>query len=133
MAARATRSSVVSLAAKLSQRAKSSAVIASVEQGKDAKSPNSRKRHHVKLEYETSTKTEVITLLPGGRQDAESKEVGSTSKISRWEPPSWEEQLCNIEEMRRKRDAPVDTMGCDVISDQNASSEVGRNITMLKM
>ena len=32
-------------------------------------------------------------------------------KKNRWEPPDWRTQLQNINEMRKKRDAPVDTMG----------------------
>lgn len=45
-------------------------------------------------------------------------------KTSDWEPPLWREQLKNIYEMRKYRNAPVDTMGCDVISDILASPEV---------
>ena len=45
-------------------------------------------------------------------------------KTSDWEPPLWREQLKNIYEMRKYRNAPVDTMGCDVISDTLASPEV---------
>ncbi|KAK3760540.1 hypothetical protein RRG08_022824 [Elysia crispata] len=36
---------------------------------------------------------------------------------STWEPPLWREQYANILQMRKFRDAPVDSMGCDVISD----------------
>jgi endonuclease-3 len=40
-----------------------------------------------------------------------------------WNPPLWREQLANIMEMRRNRDAPVDTMGCGVISDITAKPQ----------
>lgn len=36
---------------------------------------------------------------------------------SMWHPPLWREHYANIMEMRKFRDAPVDSMGCDVISD----------------
>lgn len=41
-----------------------------------------------------------------------------------WCPPMWQEQITNIMEMRKIRDAPVDTMGCSVISDRTAKPEV---------
>ncbi|XP_052266156.1 endonuclease III-like protein 1 isoform X2 [Dreissena polymorpha] len=43
-----------------------------------------------------------------------------------WKPAVWREQLSNISTMRQQRDAPVDTMGCDVISDVTAAPEVYR-------
>lgn len=43
---------------------------------------------------------------------------------SGWEPPMWREQLKNIYSMRKFRNAAVDSMGCDVISDTLASPEV---------
>ena len=45
-------------------------------------------------------------------------------KKIKWEPPGWREQLDNIYEMRKHRDAVVDTMGCDRISDVNAEPKV---------
>ena len=46
------------------------------------------------------------------------------SNASTWEPPRWREQYANITQMRKFRDAPVDSMGCDVISDNLASPQV---------
>ncbi|ELU08655.1 hypothetical protein CAPTEDRAFT_25579, partial [Capitella teleta] len=48
-------------------------------------------------------------------------------------PSNWEEQLANIQEMRRKKDAPVDTMGCDVITDQKASPQEYRYQILLSL
>ena len=48
----------------------------------------------------------------------------SASKKIKWEPTSWKQQLENIKEMRIKRDAPVDVMGCDKLSDHDAHPEV---------
>ena len=55
------------------------------------------------------------------------------TKKEKKEPPLWQEQLSNIFEMRKFRDAPVDSMGCDVILDRTASPKViGLNISIIK-
>jgi endonuclease-3 len=41
-------------------------------------------------------------------------------------PAGWLEQLENIRSMRSKRDAPVDTMGCERVHDPNAPEPVRR-------
>lgn len=46
------------------------------------------------------------------------------TKRSKWEPQHWRDQLDNIYEMRKDRDAAVDTMGCDRISDIHAVPQV---------
>ncbi|KAL5018429.1 hypothetical protein ScPMuIL_004151 [Solemya velum] len=51
----------------------------------------------------------------------------------KWEPLMWEEQYRHIVMMRKRRDAPVDTMGCDVISDTNAQPEVYRYQVLLSL
>ena len=48
-----------------------------------------------------------------------------------WQPLNWKEQISKIIEMRKLRDAPVDTMGCDVISDVLASPKVIMGSTLL--
>lgn len=50
-----------------------------------------------------------------------------------WMPPLWKQQLDNIYEMRKKWDAPVDSMGCDVISDEKATPEVYRYQVLLSL
>uniref|UniRef100_A0A0B7A6W1 Endonuclease III homolog n=1 Tax=Arion vulgaris TaxID=1028688 RepID=A0A0B7A6W1_9EUPU len=50
-----------------------------------------------------------------------------------WYPPLWQEQLANIMEMRKKRDAPVDTMGCSVISDASATPKDYRYQVLLSL
>jgi len=50
--------------------------------------------------------------------------VRTRDKKEKWEPPIWRKQLKNMYEMRKNRDAPVDSMGCDVISDVTAKPEV---------
>lgn len=41
-----------------------------------------------------------------------------------WTPTNWEKILTNIREMRKHRDAPVDTMGCHKCSEVNADAKV---------
>ena len=69
------------------------------------------KRKHVDIKIESESKQPDHDMV-------------SVVKREKWEPPSWRPQLENIYEMRKNRDAPVDTMGCDVISDVQAAPEV---------
>ena len=69
--------------------------------------------HEVKVKTETHCKEEV-----------EQSHDNVDQKKMKWEPPLWRKQLENIYTMRKNRDAPVDTMGCDVISDATAAPEV---------
>ncbi|ESP01460.1 hypothetical protein LOTGIDRAFT_95778, partial [Lottia gigantea] len=48
-------------------------------------------------------------------------------------PPLWYETLINIREMRKNFDAPVDSMGCDVISDHKAEPKVFRYQVLLSL
>jgi len=47
-------------------------------------------------------------------------------KTENWEPPNWQEQLKGIQEMRKSRDAPVDTMGCERCHDHDALPNIQR-------
>lgn len=68
-----------------------------------------QKRDKVEIKYEESPLEE--------HQNVKHESPG-------WEPPLWREQLKNIYDMRKFRNAAVDSMGCDVISDALASPEV---------
>ena len=87
-------------------------------------------RKHVKIEYESENQD-------GGRERASDdlkedvaskkrkKDTSVTKKQSSdWEPANWREQLANIREMRKLRDAPVDSQGCEKTADMNQSAEV---------
>ena len=76
------------------------------------------KRKHVDIKLERESKQPDHDMV-------------SVVKREKWEPPLWRPQLENINEMRKNRDAPVDTMGCDVISDVQAAPEVGIKFTGL--
>ena len=41
-----------------------------------------------------------------------------------WQPPDWFTTLENIQLMRVKNDAPVDTMGCHALADKNTDPKV---------
>ena len=91
----------------------------------DIKPKADRKRgnSHIKIEYDASG------IETGQPLDTSADETKSpTAKKDKWQPPLWKQQLLNVYEMRRCRDAPVDTMGCDRISDQNAEPKVLGNL-----
>ncbi|XP_033748177.1 endonuclease III-like protein 1 isoform X2 [Pecten maximus] len=54
-------------------------------------------------------------------------------KKIKWEPPNWKTQFENIIEMRKDRSAPVDSMGCDEISDKDSKPEVYRYQVLLSL
>jgi hypothetical protein len=70
------------------------------------------------INIKTELKAEV-KIEPGVNQITDEAVQGNV-----WHPPLWKQQLDNIYEIRKAWDAPVDTMGCDVISDENAKPEV---------
>lgn len=53
--------------------------------------------------------------------DGHGKEKG---KKNEWEPVMWRAQLENLREMRKNKDAPVDSMGAEKICDSSAAPEV---------
>ncbi|XP_050296346.1 endonuclease III-like protein 1 [Anthonomus grandis grandis] len=55
------------------------------------------------------------------------------NKTAKAMPENWELVLDNIREMRKKFDAPVDSMGCHKCSDENASPEVMRYQSLLSL
>ena len=84
-----------------------------------------RDNSHVKIEYE---KPEPCV---DKKCDSTEEEKSPAAKKEKWQPPLWKQQLLNIYEMRRRRDAPVDTMGCDRISDDKAEPRVSRTSSTL--
>ncbi|KOB72130.1 Endonuclease III-like protein 1, partial [Operophtera brumata] len=72
------------------------------------------KKPHLKIEFEndSSVKEEVKGL---------------------WEPPNWQEFLVNLRTMRANNDAPVDSMGCHMSMDANASPQVFRYQSLVSL
>ncbi|KAJ1096023.1 hypothetical protein NDU88_001172 [Pleurodeles waltl] len=54
-------------------------------------------------------------------------------KKSKWEPKDWREQLENIRELRKGKDAPVDEMGAEKCFDRSAAPEVMRYQVLLSL
>lgn len=89
-------------------------------------------RKHVKIEYSENGVDRVeqerssdhdegeVTGSKRRKKDRTKRQVGSLS----WEPTNWREQLANIHEMRKSRDAPVDSQGCEKTADTSQSPEV---------
>ena len=80
-----------------------------------------------KPEYKASPSSLIIK----SKQNIENRNIKrhitpmyDAEKKMKWEPQDWEQQLKNIYEMRRERNAPVDSMGCDRISDIYAQPNV---------
>ena len=67
--------------------------------------------------------TTAITGLKGDLRDGDGTDT-SPQKIKRWEPNGWRETLDYIREMRKEKDAPVDSMGAEKIGDRDAAPEV---------
>lgn len=95
-------------------------------QGEDVESGSANLKTHVApkrkkqmVDNNHSSYEQILKVKTHGKSTVQES---STTKTK--EPSIWKEQLANIKEMRRHRDAPVDSMGCDVISDKQASPEV---------
>ena len=80
-------------------------------------------RRHSKIEYEKrheedssrdDKKTEDVAAKKRKRDTSTAQTQGST-----WQPLNWREQLANIREMRKTRDAPVDSQGCEKTADES--------------
>lgn len=99
--------------------------------------PNLDRLKKVKIEYDDKdvNHDNKKTTLEDDKQKSpyfikREKESGSGEsekdvKKLKWEPNNWILLLNNIREMRKHQDAPVDTMGCDEISDRSSPPEVG--------
>lgn len=102
------------------------------------------KRNLKKKQLTTEKKNEVNTTTANKetvlKKSCTGKEIGEhtnlefdNGKKSKWEPPHWREVLENIREMRKKGDAPVDTMGCDQSSDIALAPEVRRYHVLISL
>ena len=89
-----------------------------------------RIRKHVKVEYESDAKAARVEKKESERNTAKRSATGKdnstrqTDEAVQWEPARWREQLVNIREMRKNRDAPVDSQGCEKAADSNEAPEV---------
>jgi len=93
-------------------------------------------RKHVKIEYEKQD--EVQAGDDNKSQDVAAKKrkkdtSSAQAQNSVWEPANWREQLANIREMRKSRDAPVDSQGCEKTADVNQSPETVRYQVLISL
>lgn len=107
--------------------------------------PNLDRLKKVKIEYDDKdvNHDNKKTTLEDDKQKSpyfikREKESGSGEsekdvKKLKWEPNNWILLLNNIREMRKHQDAPVDTMGCDEISDRSSPPEVFRYQVVLSL
>lgn len=87
------------------------------------------KKLKTKLARDSSTdngeKSEYFTtILEEENKTGDVEDLGN--KVSSWRPANWETTLDKIREMRKNKDAPVDSMGCDKCVDQDSKPEVAR-------
>ena len=89
-------------------------------------------RRHIKIEYEKRQQEAVASednKIGDVAAKKRKKEIPATkAHTSGWEPANWREQLANIREMRKSRDAPVDSQGCEKTADLNQSPEVREGV-----
>ena len=87
-----------------------------VEVGRDVKvDVDSKSITRISRKIKTEAKTEMKT-------------DDQLVKSEAWEPHNWRDQLRAIQEMRKERDAPVDTMGCERCHDHDALPQIQRRV-----
>ncbi|KAJ7372711.1 Endonuclease III-like protein 1 [Desmophyllum pertusum] len=94
-------------------------------------------RRHIKIEYEKRQQEAVASednKIGDVAAKKRKKEIPATkAHTSGWEPANWREQLANIREMRKSRDAPVDSQGCEKTADVNQSPETVRYQVLISL
>lgn len=77
----------------------------------------------------TAAESQVTQSVPKCTRKNKRKSVSNSQQVSleakaEWEPERWSEQLNNIRDMRKDRNAPVDHMGAEHCFDKTAAPEV---------
>lgn len=104
------------------------------------------RKHHVKIEYDDKTlvdgtscsyaKTDSKKMAKkhsienstttDDENNTTTSESSTADKQAKWEPKNWLAHFNNIREMRKAKNAPVDTMGCDKCSDVDTDEKTQR-------
>ncbi|XP_045771789.1 endonuclease III-like protein 1 isoform X2 [Maniola jurtina] len=73
--------------------------------------------------------------MPRGKMKtlAEGSSVDNKEGKGLWEPPHWKEFLINLRNMRSNHDAPVDSMGCHMSMDKDASPKIIRYQSLISL
>ncbi|XP_053897333.1 endonuclease III-like protein 1 isoform X1 [Malaclemys terrapin pileata] len=93
----------------------------------------SRAHSTATVPLKSSGKGKKVTVLYDSSEGGVTEEEETDSKRLKWEPGNWRQQLDNIREMRRKKDAPVDQMGAEKCFDSSAPPEVMRYQVLLSL
>lgn len=80
-----------------------------------------KKRQQIKIEYEQTSPPKMIKQES---EDEDNPKKDLATKTEDGMPLHWEAVLNNLREMRKNRDAPVDSMGCHKCPDENESPKV---------
>ncbi|XP_033120188.1 endonuclease III-like protein 1 isoform X1 [Anneissia japonica] len=97
------------------------------------------RKRTIKVEYDEVVDTQSEVLARNDPKMKVTKDVGQqhADGLDRddgiWQPPLWRDQLAGIKEMRKMRDAPVDTMGASKIGDSSAEPAVYRYHVLLSL
>ena len=84
---------------------------------------NAKRRRH--LSVEVALEPDLTNPGEGpGHFLEETAETTKQEKETKWEPPQWLEQLENIREMRREKDAPVDVVGAAELAAKDSPPHV---------
>ncbi|XP_014769778.1 endonuclease III-like protein 1 [Octopus bimaculoides] len=98
-----------------------------------------KQRSKITIKYEKNDEfennnTDVETVSPYfTTKKHEQTDLEQENKRTKWEPEGWSLVLNNIREMRKHQDAPVDSMGCDTISDRTSAPEIFRYQVLLSL
>uniref|UniRef100_A0A674JAY3 Endonuclease III-like protein 1 n=1 Tax=Terrapene triunguis TaxID=2587831 RepID=A0A674JAY3_9SAUR len=98
-------------------------------------SPLSGSRAHstASVPSKSSRKEKKVTVRYDSLEGGIAEKEETDSKRLKWEPGNWRQQLDNIREMRRNKDAPVDQMGAEKCFDSSAPPEVMRYQVLLSL
>lgn len=89
-------------------------------------------RKHVKIECEKTDQGGDNRESVASKKRKKDTSAGQASSAN-WEPTNWREQLANIREMRKSRDAPVDSQGCEKTADADESPETVRYQVLISL
>ncbi|XP_076325936.1 nth-like DNA glycosylase 1 isoform X2 [Tachypleus tridentatus] len=94
-----------------------------------------RKRQHLSIEYglqniRGNTSKDVAEK---GRKIMSKTDPNGKETVLSWEPLFWKDVLKNIKEMRKVKNAPVDTMGAEKCTDMDSPPEVSHFHTLVSL
>ncbi|KAM9125824.1 endonuclease III-like protein 1 [Pangshura tecta] len=99
----------------------------------EAAAIGSRAHSTTTVPSKSSRKGKKVNVLYDSLEEGMAEKEETDSKRLKWEPGNWRQQLENIREMRRNKDAPVDQMGAEKCFDSSAPPEVMRYQVLLSL